>query len=82
MEFVYLTDDEYKKLVEWYGMKVIENEIANLNNYIWQNWKDKYKSHYHTILNRLRRAWIKEIQKSKQSEYEIEEWVYDIDKLF
>ena len=82
LEFVYLTDTEYNKLIDSYGVRVIENEITNLNNYIWQNWKDKYKSHYHTILNRLRRAWVKEIQKSKQlSEYEIEEWVYDLDRL-
>ena len=82
LEFVYLTEEEYKKLTDSYGVKVIDNEITNLNNYIWQNWKDKYKSHYHTILNRLRRAGIKEIQKPKQlSKYEIEEWVYDIDKL-
>lgn len=82
LEFVYLTEEEYKKLTDSYGVKVIDNEITNLNNYIGQNWKDKYKSHYHTILNRLRRAWIKEIQKPKQlSKYEIEEWVYDINKL-
>ena len=82
LEFVYLTEEEYKKLTDSYGVKVIDNEITNLNNYIGQNWKDKYKSHYHTILNRLRRAGIKEIQKPKQlSKYEIEEWVYDINKL-
>lgn len=74
LEFVYLTDTEYNKLIDSYGVRVIDNEITNLNNYIWQNWKDKYKSHYHTILNRLRRAWIKELPKKQENE----SWIYDL----
>lgn len=74
LEFVYLTDTEYNKLIDSYGARVIDNEITNLNNYIWQNWKDKYKSHYHTILNRLRRAWIKELPKKQENE----SWIYDL----
>jgi hypothetical protein len=34
LEFVYLTDAEYNKLIDSYGVKVIDNEITNLNNYI------------------------------------------------
>ena len=74
LEFVYLTDKQYNDLIDSYGVRVIDNEIANLNNYIWQNWKDKYKSHYHTILNRLRRAWIKELPKKQENE----SWIYDL----
>ena len=74
LEFVYLTDKQYNDLIDSYGVRVIDNEITNLNNYIWQNWKDKYKSHYHTILNRLRRAWIKELPKKQENE----SWIYDL----
>ena len=74
LEFVYLTDKQYNDLIDSYGARVIDNEITNLNNYIWQNWKDKYKSHYHTILNRLRRAWIKELPQKQENE----SWIYDL----
>ena len=57
-EFVLLYPEEYKKLIDIYGKKVIDNIIDNLNNYIWSTWK-KYKSHYHTILNWLKRDNIK-----------------------
>jgi hypothetical protein len=81
LEFVFLTDEEYNKLIEQYGNRVITEQIENLNNYIWQNGKDKYKSHYYTLLNWLKKAWIKKQQTKQQNEYEISEWVYDIDKL-
>ena len=74
LEFVYLTDDEYNKLIDAYWERVIKEQIKNLNNYIWQNWKDKYKSHYYTILNWNRKAWIKEIPKKQDNET----WIYDL----
>jgi len=48
-EFVLLTDDENKKLIEKFGEKKTSQAINNLNNYIGSSGK-KYKSHYHTIL--------------------------------
>jgi hypothetical protein len=56
LEFVFLTDEEYNKLIELYGNKVVDAQIENLNNYIGQNGKDKYKSHYHALLNWINRA--------------------------
>jgi len=74
LEFVYLTKQEYDKLIDTYWEKVIKWQIENLNNYIWQKWKDKYKSHYYTILNWNKKAWIKQIPKKKENE----SWIYDL----
>lgn len=49
-EFVLLTDDEYKKLLDKFGKQDAIRRIENLNNYIGSK-GTKYKSHYHTILN-------------------------------
>jgi len=54
LEFVYLTDQEYKKLIELYGIERIKDLIDRLNNYVGSTGK-KYNSHYHTILNWIRR---------------------------
>lgn len=54
LEFVRLTKDEYKKLVEKYNEIIIKNKIEDLNDYIGSKGK-KYKSHYHTILSWLRK---------------------------
>lgn len=74
LEFVYLTKQEYDKLIDTYWEKVIKWQIENLNNYIWQKWKDKYKSHYYTILNWNKKAWIKQIPKKQENE----SWIYDL----
>lgn len=74
LEFVYLTKQEYDKLIDTYWEKVIKWQIENLNNYIWQKWKDKYKSHYYTILSWNKKAWIKQIPKKKENE----SWIYDL----
>jgi hypothetical protein len=60
LEFVFFTEDEYKKLVEKFGSGT-KNWIERLNNYIGSKGK-KYKSHYHTIL-----AWDKKEQEEKPS---------------
>ena len=65
LENVFLTDDEYEKLVEKYGKWTIERKIEDLNNYIGSKWK-KYKSHYFTILERLRREWAKPLEKKQE----------------
>lgn len=65
LENVLLTDNEYEKLVEKYGKWTIERKIEDLNNYIGSKWK-KYKSHYFTILERLRREWVKPLEKKQE----------------
>ena len=51
-EYVWLTEDEVKKLIELVGSQAaLDNLITRLNDYIGQIGKDKYKSHYHTIRN-------------------------------
>jgi len=50
LEFVLLTDDEYKKLCDRFGKSVADDYIERLNNYLGSKGK-RYKSHYHTILN-------------------------------
>lgn len=49
LDFVYLTDNEYKKLVERFGEQQTERKIDALNDYVGSTGK-RYKSHYHTIL--------------------------------
>lgn len=48
-EFVYLTNDEYQRLLERFGELGTKDRIEKLNNYIGSK-GNKYKSHYHTIL--------------------------------
>lgn len=49
LDFVYLTNDEYKKLTERFGEQGTKDRIEKLNDYIGSKGA-KYKSHYHTIL--------------------------------
>lgn len=53
-EYVLLTEAEYGQLVERLGESTTNDYIERLNNYIGSRGK-KYKSHYHTILNWVRR---------------------------
>jgi uncharacterized protein YdaU (DUF1376 family) len=50
LEFVRLSDEEHKKLIDRLGLNRTADYIDKLNNYIGSKGK-KYKSHYHTILN-------------------------------
>jgi phage replication O-like protein O len=61
--FVFLTLNEYGKLVEQFGEQGTKDRIKNLNMYIGSKGK-KYKSHYFTILNWDRKD--KKEQKEKQ----------------
>jgi hypothetical protein len=51
LDFVYLSEEEHQKLTTQLWVKLTNELIEKLNNYIWSIWKDKYKSHYFTILN-------------------------------
>jgi phage replication O-like protein O len=52
MKFVFLTEDEHKKLLEKLGEAKTAAMIESLNYYIGSK-GDKYKSHYYTILQWL-----------------------------
>lgn len=65
LEFVYLSDEEYQKLTDKYGKRIIDNKITDLNNYIWSKGKN-YKSHYFTLLERLRKEWAKPLEKKPE----------------
>ena len=76
LEYVYLEDVEYKKLVEWYGSKVIDDYIDRLNNWIWEKPRSKDRkdrNHYFTILSRLRKDWVKKLPAKSENE----SWVYE-----
>lgn len=55
IDCIYLSDDEYKKIVELFGDSGAQQRIKNLNDGIMSKGY-KYKSHYHTILNWERRS--------------------------
>lgn len=52
---VKLTDEEYEKLEKRLGQRACKLYIDKLDLYIEQFGKDKYKSHYATMLNWYRR---------------------------
>lgn len=52
---VKLTDEEYEKLEKRLGQRACKLYIDKLDLYIEQFGKDKYKSHYATLLNWYRR---------------------------
>ena len=51
LDFVFLTKGEYNKLVRKYGEDNAGDLIHRLNNYIGSKGKDKYASHYYTLLS-------------------------------
>lgn len=59
LDFVFLTDDEYEKLVKKFGKEGADERIATLNEYIGSKGR-KYKSHYFTIL-----SWERKNEKQK-----------------
>jgi len=62
LEFVLLTPEEHKKLIEKLGENKTKEMIERLNNYIGSKGK-QYKSHYHTIL-----AWLSKDEKEGQTD--------------
>ena len=64
LEFVLLQKVEYDKLIDKYGDDITTNIIETLNNYLGSTGK-KYKSHYHTILNWLKRDKVETVQEKK-----------------
>ena len=62
LELVFLTSDQYQKLIDKFGKPITEDYIERLNNYGHNKPKEfkKYNSHYHTILN-----WQRKDEKEK-----------------
>jgi hypothetical protein len=58
-ESVYMTQQEYEKLIMDWGEQVVEQRVKDMDAYFHQIGiavaKKKYKSHYHTFLNWIRR---------------------------
>jgi hypothetical protein len=56
---IYLSEKEYKSMVDQFGIELTVKLIENADYYALQigetKFKNKYKSHYHTILNWQRR---------------------------
>jgi cytolysin (calcineurin-like family phosphatase) len=66
LEYVFLTNEEYEKLINRFSKELIEDKIESLNNWIGEKPNDKTRkkdSHYHTILNWFRM----EEKKNKQN---------------
>lgn len=57
---VFLSDDEYKKLVERYGRSAISQLIGELSTYMASSGK-RYKDHYATLLNWAKRKGVVEV---------------------
>lgn len=64
LDFVYLTDEQYNKLLNIFGQTKLDQAIENLNNYIGSKGKH-YDSHYHTIRKR-NQEYIQEMEKRKK----------------
>lgn len=62
-DYVFLKTDEFEKVVSDYGSGVAKDYIGRLNSYIGQigekKAKTKYTSHFHTLLNWIKRDNIK-----------------------
>ena len=58
LDFVLLTEDEHKKLFAEYGSRIVTDMMEKLNNYLGKTGK-RYKSHYFTLKDWLRREGIK-----------------------
>ena len=67
LDFVYLTQEEHKELIDRLGEDKTNDMIEKLNNYIGSKGK-KYKSHYHTILNWVR---MEEDKKKTKGDWKI-----------
>jgi hypothetical protein len=69
LDYVLLTEEEYKKLVDRFGEEETNNYITKLNNYIGSKGK-KYKSHYFTILNWLNKDKPVQLVKGEPTEWD------------
>lgn len=80
---VELTQDEYDRLAAKFWENVIKKYIINMDSYCVEHNK-RYKDYNLALQKWIAKDNVKEKPpKDKQlSEYEIEEWVYDLEKMF
>lgn len=71
---VLLSQDQLDKLLERWPRKIVEQEIEALSCYMASKGK-KYKSHYATLLNWLRRDYPDGPPKERGNQIEDEEWI-------
>lgn len=77
LDYVYLSDEEYKKIQDRYGIRVLHEFIRRVDNWIWEKPNSKnrqWRDHYRTILNRINKEWIKELPTKQENE----SWIYDL----
>ncbi len=65
LEYVSLSKEEYEKLMTSYGQATVQDFIERLNDYIGSKGK-KYKSHYFTIKNWMRRDGVQKKEPVKK----------------
>lgn len=70
LDFVYLTNTQLQKLVEKHGKDFVDGFIFQLDEYIAMSGK-KYKDHYRTLQNWIRRdpnpKWLNELKKEQEA---------------
>lgn len=71
---VFLSKEEWVKLCRRHGYYVVKRFVDQLNNYIKQVGKDKYASHYHTILNWISKARTKGEFKPSADDYRVDDF--------
>ncbi|WP_077622034.1 DUF4373 domain-containing protein [Sediminibacillus massiliensis] len=67
-DYVYLTKDEYERLVSEYGQSVTDSKIEDLDTYLSNKGKNKYKDHNKTIRNWMKRDGVKTLEEQKPKE--------------
>ena len=65
LEFVKLTDEEYKKLIDKFGESITKDKIQKLDDYVGSK-GTKYVSHYRTILNWSKKDAESQLKKPKE----------------
>lgn len=58
MDNVFMTQEEYDKLVYDYGKKNVLDQIEDLDSYIVNGKWNKYKDHYKVLCVRLKKKWL------------------------
>jgi len=78
-EYVYLSNREVEVLISTYGPSKAKEFISRLNDYIGQNTDHarKYKSHYYTIKNWMRKDNVKKLEPAKREERKKDEPMVD-----
>lgn len=79
LDFVFLTKEEHRKLVQRYGENPVKKLVDALNRYIGQSGK-QYKSHYYTLLNFAKRDELKELLASETEKERAEKEAKELEK--